>query len=105
MRRRRTTSGSCDAAAGRLPGCAVLFPVRRFGDADPQFGVPAQIDVQVQGATASTTSGCQSQQRLRGPPGARRRACAAGHAPELLYTIDRARAQQLGLSVDRSSMT
>jgi multidrug efflux pump subunit AcrB len=67
------------------------------------FGIPAQIDMQVQGRdrAANEKIAEQLQQRLANVPG-----LVDVHvqqeldAPELSYTIDRARAQQLGLNVN-----
>jgi multidrug efflux pump subunit AcrB len=66
------------------------------------FGVPSQIDVQVQGQDRPGNIAVAQalQQRLAGVPG-----IVDAHiqqeldAPELYYAIDRTRAQQLGLSV------
>ena len=68
------------------------------------FGVPSQIDVQVQGRDRGANIGIakELQKRLADIPG-----LVDVHvqqeldAPELLYTIDRARAQQLGLNVNQ----
>jgi multidrug efflux pump subunit AcrB len=67
------------------------------------FGIPAQIDMQVQGRdrTANEKIAEQLQERLANVPG-----LVDVHvqqeldAPELSYTIDRTRAQQLGLNVN-----
>jgi multidrug efflux pump subunit AcrB len=67
------------------------------------FGIPAQIDLQVQGRDRADNQGIarQLRDRLADIPG-----LADVHvqqeldAPELLYTVDRTRAQQLGLSVN-----
>jgi multidrug efflux pump subunit AcrB len=67
------------------------------------FGVPSQIDVQVQGRdrAANQAIAQELRKRLAAIPG-----IVDAHvqqeldAPELEYTIDRARAQQLGLNVD-----
>jgi multidrug efflux pump subunit AcrB len=66
------------------------------------FGVPSQIDVQVQGRdrAANEVIAKELQKRLAGIPG-----IVDAHvqqeldAPELEYTIDRTRAQELGLNV------
>jgi multidrug efflux pump subunit AcrB len=68
------------------------------------FGVPSQIDVQVQGRDRAANIGIakELQKRLANIPG-----LVDVHvqqeldAPELLYTIDRTRAQQLGLNVNQ----
>src|ERR1700736_2907845 len=68
------------------------------------FGIPAQIDVQVQGRdrAANQQIAKELRERLADIPG-----LMDVHlqqeldAPELLYTIDRARAQQLGLNVNQ----
>jgi len=68
------------------------------------FGVPSQIDVQVQGRDRGANIGIakELQKRLADIPG-----LVDVHvqqeldAPELLYKIDRARAQQLGLNVNQ----
>ena len=68
------------------------------------FGVPAQIDVQVQGRDRVDNQAVakELQQRLRDVPGlVDVHVQQELNAPELLYTIDRARAQQLGLSVNQ----
>jgi multidrug efflux pump subunit AcrB len=68
------------------------------------FGVPAQIDVQVQGRDRADNQQIakELQQRLRDVPGlVDVHVQQELNAPELLYTIDRARAQQLGLSVNQ----
>jgi multidrug efflux pump subunit AcrB len=66
------------------------------------FGVPSQIDVQVQGSDRAGNIALAQhlRRRLAGMPG-----IADAHiqqelnAPEVYYTIDRTRAQQLGLSL------
>ena len=68
------------------------------------FGVPSQIDVQVQGRdrAANIAIAKELQKRLANIPG-----LVDAHvqqeldAPELLYTIDRTRAQELGLNVNQ----
>jgi multidrug efflux pump subunit AcrB len=68
------------------------------------FGVPSQIDVQVQGRDRAANIGIakELQKRLANIPG-----LVDVHvqqeldAPELLYTIDRTRAQELGLNVNQ----
>jgi multidrug efflux pump subunit AcrB len=68
------------------------------------FGIPAQIDVQVQGRdrAANQEIAKELQKRLSDLPGlADVHVQQELNAPELLYTIDRARAQQLGLSVNQ----
>jgi multidrug efflux pump subunit AcrB len=68
------------------------------------FGVPAQIDVQVQGRDRAANQQIAKtlQQRLANIPGV-----VDAHlqqeldAPELFYTIDRTRAQELGLTVNQ----
>jgi multidrug efflux pump subunit AcrB len=68
------------------------------------FGIPAQIDVQVQGRDRAANQQIAKtlQQRLASIPGV-----ADAHvqqeldAPELFYTIDRTRAQELGLNVNQ----
>jgi multidrug efflux pump subunit AcrB len=68
------------------------------------FGVPSQIDVQVQGRdrAANQQIAKELQQRLAAIPGV-----VDSHvqqeldAPELFYAIDRARAQQLGLNISQ----
>ena len=68
------------------------------------FGVPSQIDVQVQGRDRAANIGIakELQKRLANIPG-----LVDVHlqqeldAPELLYTIDRTRAQQLGVNVNQ----
>ena len=68
------------------------------------FGIPAQIDVQVQGRDRADNQQIAKElrERLADIPG-----LMDVHlqqeldAPELLYTIDRARAQQLGLNVNQ----
>jgi multidrug efflux pump subunit AcrB len=68
------------------------------------FGIPAQIDVQVQGRDRADNQqiAMELRKRLADIPG-----LMDVHlqqeldAPELLYTIDRARAQQLGLNVNQ----
>jgi multidrug efflux pump subunit AcrB len=68
------------------------------------FGLPAQIDVQVQGRDRAANQQIAEtlQQRLASIPGV-----ADAHvqqeldAPELLYTIDRTRAQELGLNMNQ----
>jgi len=68
------------------------------------FGIPAQIDVQVQGRDRAANQQIAKtlQQRLANIPGV-----ADAHvqqeldAPELLYTIDRTRAQELGLNMNQ----
>jgi len=68
------------------------------------FGIPAQIDVQVQGRDRADNQqiAMELRKRLADIPG-----FTDVHlqqeldAPELLYTIDRARAQQLGLNVNQ----
>jgi multidrug efflux pump subunit AcrB len=67
------------------------------------FGIPTQIDVQVQGRDRAGNIAIAKaiRQRLAGTPG-----FADVHvqqeldAPELYYTVDRTRAQQLGLTVN-----
>jgi multidrug efflux pump subunit AcrB len=88
----------------------VLFPDVQFyfqpADLVTQilnFGVPAQVDVQVVGRDRAGNQRMAQQlsRRLAGLPG-----LVDVHiqqeldAPEMLYTIDRARAQQLGLNVN-----
>ena len=68
------------------------------------FGVPAQLDVQVQGRdrAANQEIAKELQQRLSVLPGlVDTHVQQELNAPEMLYTIDRARAQQLGLSVNQ----
>jgi multidrug efflux pump subunit AcrB len=68
------------------------------------FGIPAQIDVQVQGRdrAANREIAKELQRRLNDLPGlADVHVQQELNAPELLYTIDRPRAQQLGLSVNQ----
>jgi multidrug efflux pump subunit AcrB len=68
------------------------------------FGIPAQIDVQVQGRDRASNQEIakELQKRLSDLPGlADVHVQQELNAPELLYTIDRARAQQLGLSVNQ----
>ncbi|QEX17053.1 RND transporter [Hypericibacter terrae] len=68
------------------------------------FGVPSQIDVQVQGRDRAANEEIAKtlQQRLAAIPGV-----VDAHlqqeldAPELFYTIDRTRAQELGLNVNQ----
>ncbi|HEX3418857.1 MAG TPA: efflux RND transporter permease subunit, partial [Stellaceae bacterium] len=68
------------------------------------FGIPAQVDVQVQGRDRADNQQIarELRNRLADIPG-----LMGVHlqqeldAPELLYTIDRARAQQLGLNVNQ----
>jgi multidrug efflux pump subunit AcrB len=68
------------------------------------FGVPSQIDVQVQGRDRAANIGIAKalQKRMANIPG-----LVDVHvqqeldAPELLYTIDRTRAQELGLNVNQ----
>jgi multidrug efflux pump subunit AcrB len=68
------------------------------------FGVPAQIDVQVQGRDRSANQAIAKtlQQRLADIPGV---VDAHVHqeldAPELFYTIDRTRAEELGLTINQ----
>ncbi|MBV8094590.1 MAG: efflux RND transporter permease subunit, partial [Acetobacteraceae bacterium] len=70
------------------------------------FGIPSQIDVQVQGRDreANKNIAKELQRRLANIPGV-----ADAHvqqeldAPELLYAIDRTRAQQIGLNVTQIS--
>jgi multidrug efflux pump subunit AcrB len=67
------------------------------------FGIPAQIDVQVQGRdrAANEKIAGQLQQRLANIPGlVDVHVQQELNAPELSYTIDRARAQQLGLNIN-----
>jgi multidrug efflux pump subunit AcrB len=67
------------------------------------FGIPAQIDVQVQGRDrdANEKIAGQLQQRLADIPGlVDVHVQQELNAPELSYVIDRARAQQLGLNVN-----
>ena len=67
------------------------------------FGIPAQIDVQVQGRdrAANEKIAEQLQQRLANIPGlADVHVQQELNAPELSYEIDRARAQQLGLNIN-----
>jgi multidrug efflux pump subunit AcrB len=68
------------------------------------FGIPAQIDVQIQGRNRSANQAIAKtlQRRLADIPGV---ADAHVHqeldAPELSYTIDRTRAQELGLTINQ----
>jgi multidrug efflux pump subunit AcrB len=67
------------------------------------FGIPAQIDVQVQGRdrAANQKIAGQLRQRLANIPGlVDVHVQQELNAPELSYTIDRARAQQLGLNIN-----
>ncbi|MBO0710665.1 MAG: efflux RND transporter permease subunit [Acetobacteraceae bacterium] len=68
------------------------------------FGIPAQIDAQVQGhdRDANEKIAAELQHRLADIPGlADVHIQQELHAPEMLYTIDRTRAQQLGLNVNQ----
>ena len=102
MRRQRTTSRSC----GRCCPCSSPSVQFYFQPADLvtqmlNFGVPSQIDVQVQGQdrAANIAIAGQLRQQLANIPG-----IVDAHlqqeldAPEMYYTIDRTRAQELGLT-------
>jgi multidrug efflux pump subunit AcrB len=68
------------------------------------FGIPAQIDVQVQGRDRADNQQIAKElrERLADIPGLMDVHLQQElNAPELLYTIDRARAQQLGLNVNQ----
>jgi multidrug efflux pump subunit AcrB len=68
------------------------------------FGVPAQVDVQVQGRDRAANIGIakELQKRMTDIPGlADVHVQQELNAPELLYTIDRTRAQQLGLNMNQ----
>jgi multidrug efflux pump subunit AcrB len=68
------------------------------------FGIPAQIDVQVQGRDRADNQQIAGElrKRLADIPGLTDVHLQQElNAPELLYTIDRARAQQLGLNVNQ----
>jgi multidrug efflux pump subunit AcrB len=68
------------------------------------FGIPAQIDVQVQGRDRADNQQIAEElrKRLADIPGLMDVHLQQElNAPELLYTIDRARAQQLGLNVNQ----
>jgi multidrug efflux pump subunit AcrB len=68
------------------------------------FGIPAQIDVQVQGRDRADNQqiATELRKRLTDIPGLTDVHLQQElNAPELLYTIDRARAQQLGLNVNQ----
>ena len=109
MRRPPTTSGSCGAS------CTAAFPdvLFYFQPADMvtqilNFGVPSQIDVQVQGRDRAGNIAIARSCGSAWPtfPG-----IVDAHvqqeldAPELYYTIDRTRAQQLGLNAQPASPT
>ena len=85
-----------------FPDVAFYFQPADLATQVLNFGVPSQIDVQVQGRdrTANEAIATTLQKRLAAIPG-----IVDSHvqqeldAPELEYTIDRTRAQELGLNV------
>ena len=106
--RRRTTAAYTRQLRDELPAA---FPDVQFyfqpADLVTQilnFGVPSQIDVQVQGRDRTDNQAIAKTiaKRIAGIPG-----IVDAHvqqeldAPEMFYTIDRTRAQQLGLTVNQ----
>jgi multidrug efflux pump subunit AcrB len=87
----------------RFPGVLFYFQPADLVTQILNFGIPAQIDVQVQGRdrAANQKIAGQLQQRLANIPGlADVHVQQELNAPEMSYQIDRARAQQLGLNIN-----
>jgi multidrug efflux pump subunit AcrB len=85
-----------------FPGVLFYFQPADLVTQILNFGIPAQVDVQIQGRDrdANEKIAEQLQHRLTNIPGfVDVHVQQELNAPELLYTIDRARAQQLSLTV------
>jgi multidrug efflux pump subunit AcrB len=100
---RRLCEAAARGIAGRLPDVQFYFQPADMVTQILNFGVPAQIDVQVQGRDrAKNLEIAQDmQRRISADARHRRRAHLQQEldAPEFYYTIDRTRAQELGLTV------